>query len=201
GQVVLFPDAFLPLHIFEPRYRAMLKHCMETHRAFAVAHVPDPADLDQYENPKIALVAGVGVVVEHESMPDGRSNILVRGKGRFVLQELPFVGPFRRARATKADEESVAISDSDRTTLLSAASGFMREIKKRDHTFDFILPKNGATGEWTDLCAHYLLVRAEAKQQVLEERNPRTRLNIVVRELAIQTGAMQDEPKGGTLLN
>lgn len=69
GQVVLFPDAFLPLHIFEPRYRAMLKHCMETHRAFAVAHVPDPADLDQYENSKIALVAGVGVVVEHESMP------------------------------------------------------------------------------------------------------------------------------------
>ena len=43
-QVVLFPHAMLPLHVFEPRYRTMLAHCLATHRIMAVALVTVPLD-------------------------------------------------------------------------------------------------------------------------------------------------------------
>ena len=56
--VVLFPRALLPLHIFEPRYRAMVEHCMKTHRAMAIAFIPDPNDKDANGEPRFASIAG-----------------------------------------------------------------------------------------------------------------------------------------------
>ncbi|MGH7284137.1 MAG: LON peptidase substrate-binding domain-containing protein, partial [Polyangiaceae bacterium] len=39
GEVVLFPNVLLPLHVFEPRYRKMLKDCLASHGAIAIVHV------------------------------------------------------------------------------------------------------------------------------------------------------------------
>jgi Lon protease-like protein len=200
GQLVLFPNAFVPLHIFEPRYRAMVKHCMETHRAFAIAHVPDPSDVDAFDNPKLSAIAGVGVIVAHEEHADGRANILVRGKARVLLTELPFAAPFRRATATLLPDEGPHLTELDRTTLVSVSNSFVNELRKRDPEFRFNLPKEGSTKEWADICAHYLLIRSDVKQAVLEEGNIHRQLDIVVRELAKQTSAMQGE-KTATSMN
>ena len=50
-EVAFFPQALLPLHIFEPRYRAMLKDVLATHRLFAVAGLNTHADTQQFEPP------------------------------------------------------------------------------------------------------------------------------------------------------
>ena len=73
----------------------MLADALATHRCIAMALVVDGAR----EPPPIAQVAGLGVIVEHETLPDGRSNIVLQGRARVVLDELPFVAPYRRARA------------------------------------------------------------------------------------------------------
>jgi uncharacterized protein len=94
-RVVLFPEAALPLHVFEPRYRKMIADCLATHGALAVAPIVDGED--EHGRPAIARIAGGGLVVEHQPLPDGRSNIVVLGQARLRLEELePEVGiPYR----------------------------------------------------------------------------------------------------------
>jgi Lon protease-like protein len=196
AQVVFFPRATLPLHVFEPRYRAMLQHCLETHGALAVVQVVDPSDLDEHGNPRIADVAGAGVIVEHQKLPDGRSNILLRGEARVRLEELPFVPPFRRARAVRLEDEPTSVPLADATALVAAATAFVSEVKKHDSSFSFRIPPNLQPGEIADLCAHHLLVSPPSRQRLLEELDPAARVRRVLEELALQHGAMVNERRG-----
>ena len=102
-QVVLFPEAMLPLHVFEPRYRAMLKDCLATHGALVIAQIINGED--EHGRPRIASIAGGGIVVEHQALADGRSNIVVLGQARLELEELEpdESRPYRMARATILD--------------------------------------------------------------------------------------------------
>ena len=84
-QVVLFPEAVLPLHVFEPRYRTMLRDCLARHGALAVVQIV-PGE-DEHGRPRIAEVSGAGVIVEHQPLPDGRANIVVLGQARVRLEE------------------------------------------------------------------------------------------------------------------
>src|SRR4051812_40939223 len=79
--VVLFPEALLPLHIFEPRYRKMLSDCIAAGGALVIAQL-------DHRSGRIADVATVGVIVEHQPLADGRSNIVVAGAARVRLDEL-----------------------------------------------------------------------------------------------------------------
>lgn len=191
GQLVLFPETVVPLHIFEPRYRMMLLHCMQTHRALAIAHVPDPANIDAEGQPRVAEVAGVGIIVAHDPLPDGRSNILVRGHARVTLQELPFVAPFRRAHATLRTSEPWAPGAAERTLLVSVAMNFVQEVRRMKPEFDFSIPEDQSLEAAIDLCAHCLLFRAEAKQAALEERNVEARHRMLVETLVAQTHAIK----------
>lgn len=89
-EVVLFPGMLLPLHIFEPRYRALTRFCLENRREFGVV-------LDRRKE-----IVGVGctaeivkVVQEH---PDGRMDILAQGRARFAILELFEGDPYPEAR-------------------------------------------------------------------------------------------------------
>jgi ATP-dependent Lon protease len=198
-QAVLFPRALLPLHIFEPRYRTMLKDCLETHSAMVVALIPDPRDVDSNGNPRIAPVAGGGVIIEHQQLADGRSNILLHGLARLRLEELPFVPPYRRARGTILADLSTSVSTGDRTALVAAATAFAGEVHKRDPNFSLRLPPSLEAGAIADLCAHHLVIDAAARQRILEELDAAERVRLVIGELAIQHGALLKE--GGGLLH
>jgi ATP-dependent Lon protease len=192
-QVVLFPHAMLPLHVFEPRYRAMLRDCMGTHRAMAVALIVDPHDKDEHGNPRIARMAGIGFVVEHQALQDGRSNILVRGRGRVVLEEAPFVPPYRRARATLVADVPGTIPAEDRTVLLATANAFTNDLRQRDPSFSFRLPQDLEPAILADLCAHHLIIEATVRQRILEELDPRERVRMVTTDLALQHSLLQRE--------
>jgi Lon protease-like protein len=94
--VVFFPGTLLPLHIFEPRYRAMIRHVMETDQRMAVALLR-PGFEPTYEGaPAVHPVMCMGEVVTMQELPDGRSNVLLRGLARVkVLKELTTPHAFR----------------------------------------------------------------------------------------------------------
>ena len=186
GQVALFPNALLPLHIFEPRYQAMLRDCLATHGAMAIAHVEDPADVDELGNPKISAIAGAGYIVEHESLAGGRMNIVLRGVARVTLEELPFVSPYRRARAIVVPEPKSAVATSDRTALLGAATAFAAAVRKHDASFSFQVPVDLDDAALADACAHHLLVDPAARQIVLERLDVGDRVRVVTSELVLQ---------------
>jgi Lon protease-like protein len=197
-QVVLFPRALLPLHIFEPRYRAMLTDVVETHGALAIVLTSPSGEVDAHGHPKIASIAGAGIVVEHQTMPDGRSNILLHGTARVRIEELPFVPPYRRAKATILEDLLTEVTVDDRAALVAAATAFSTEVHKRDPNFSFRLPPNVETTTLADLCAHHLVVDAQVRQSLLEERDVSVRVQTVIRALADQHHSLMKD-SGGVL--
>jgi ATP-dependent Lon protease len=198
-QAILFPRAMMPLHIFEPRYRAMLAHCLETHRVMVVARIANLTDVDAEGQPRFAPVAGLGGIFEHRPLADGRSNILLHGLARVALEEIPSRDPFRRARATVLPDVASPISGANRTALVNAATTFAGELQ-RHAEFSFALPENAEPDVIADLCAHHLLFDPDARQAVLEERDVAARVRRVTAELVLQQRALQrrdtEGPKG-----
>jgi len=189
-QVVLFPEAVLPLHVFEPRYRTMLRDCLATHGALVIAHIVGGED--EHGRPRIAPIAGGGVVIEDQTLPDGRSNIVVLGKARLRLEELePDASrPYRMARATVLEDLDARVPEHDRVALVAAATMFASEVKKHDPHFSFRMPATIDAAHIADLCAFQLVVDARTRQAILDELDPRVRVSLVLNQLALQHGAM-----------
>jgi len=83
--VILFPQAMLPLYIFEPRYRRMLADSLESHRLIAVA-MQKPGRVRECP----AAVAGLGLVRASVRKRDGTSNLVLLGVARVELaQRIP----------------------------------------------------------------------------------------------------------------
>lgn len=190
---MLFPGAVLPLHVFEPRYRAMIRDAIETHSALAVVLVNDPKDVDERGHPALAAVAGAGVIVDHAELPGGRYDILVRGRARVRLTELPFVPPYRRASAEVLASEPVDVPTSEVSALVSSARSFAAIVRERDRRFDFRFPKDGTPGLLADLCAQHLVLDARERQAILETLDPAERVRRVTKVLSLQRLALAPE--------
>ncbi|MCG3163377.1 MAG: Lon protease [Acidobacteria bacterium] len=88
--VVQFPNAITPLHIFEPRYRKLLKDVMERDKTFGIIYRPSADEDDLRPESDMVPLGSVGCTVEvavAQELPDGRSNILCVGGTRFRLLE------------------------------------------------------------------------------------------------------------------
>jgi Lon protease-like protein len=79
---VLLPGTRMPLHIFEPRYRRMVRACLDADRMFGLIYRPE--ELSDGELPA-GHVGCRAYIDEVEPMADGRSNIIVSGRERFTL--------------------------------------------------------------------------------------------------------------------
>lgn len=105
SQTVLFPQAMMPLFIFEPRYREMLRNVLEQDRIFAVAALDEEKeDAEVLETPY--SIAGVGVVRACKQNPDGTSNLILQGLARVEFERIVCEEPYRRARIHQVLSES-----------------------------------------------------------------------------------------------
>jgi Lon protease-like protein len=91
--VTLFPQALLPLHIFEPRYRQMLQEVLHSHRFFIVAMRKPESRREMPFN-----VAGLGLVRVCVANTDGTSHLILQGVSRVALTKTVQVRPFRVCR-------------------------------------------------------------------------------------------------------
>ncbi|TGM48472.1 ATP-dependent Lon protease [Leptospira biflexa] len=101
--VFLFPGMFLPLHIFEPRYRMLLDFCLENGGEMGMA--PYPKAFLGKGLPPIPEVVGFGHIIQKESLPDGRSNIILEGLGTAEIVSLTSTEPFYIAQVSKREHE------------------------------------------------------------------------------------------------
>src|SRR5687768_15233316 len=94
--VVLFPDAYLPLHIFEDRYRAMTRQALGGTRLIGMIVLRETVAPEREGAPPIYATGCAGAIVHHEPLKDGRFNIVLQGIARFeVIRELSGAAPFR----------------------------------------------------------------------------------------------------------
>ena len=130
----LFPQAVLPLFIFEPRYRKMLAEALASHRFFVVARQRTGW---QHEEPETK--AGLGVIrvsVDHE---DGTSHLLLQGVARVRLQQLIRQKPYRVHRVEPFDGEPPD------TVVADALMARVRELVGELATLGVTLPSGLST--------------------------------------------------------
>ncbi|WP_225205994.1 LON peptidase substrate-binding domain-containing protein [Novosphingobium huizhouense] len=120
GGVLLFPGLQLPLHIFEPRYRAMVSDALARDRRIAMIQPQAPV-----EGAPLFRVGCVGKIVDVEALEDGRFNLVLEGLARFrLVRELDVTTPFRQVEGTLiTDPEGQVLSAIER-------AGFEREARR-----------------------------------------------------------------------
>ena len=102
--VVLFPNVFLPLHIFEARYRAMVADALAGDRVIGMALLQPGYQADYQGRPPVYPVGTAGVITHTEALPDGRFNIVLRGIEKFRILEEDASRPYRVARVEPLPE-------------------------------------------------------------------------------------------------
>jgi len=95
--VVFFPRTYLPLHIFEPRYRQMVIDASAGGQCIAMALLKEGWEEDYYGNPPVYSIGCIGRLVSVQPMADGRSNILLQGLERGEIRREFFERPYREA--------------------------------------------------------------------------------------------------------
>lgn len=186
-QVVLFPGAMMPLHIFEPRYRALVRGALAGDRQLVVAQIPEDHRRDAAGQPTIARVAGLGEIVHADALADGRFNILLEGKARVELEELPFKRPYRRAKARVLAEGDSAPPDPAIARALAHTASQMAAVIRACHPgFQFSVPEGASIGALADACAHHLVLDGAERQQLLEELDPARRVAACLAALMAQ---------------
>ena len=101
---ILFPGLQLPLHIFEPRYRALVGDALVRDRKIAMIQPQRPID-----GAPLYQVGCVGRIGEIEAMDDGRYNLILEGQSRFrVVRELDVTTAFRQVEAELIDDDEDA---------------------------------------------------------------------------------------------
>ena len=85
-EAVLFPGALMPLHIFEPRYRLLIRRCIERQRPFGIVLIRRGNEVGGGAEPYD--VGTEAKIVAESPLPDGRSYIVTRGERRFAVERL-----------------------------------------------------------------------------------------------------------------
>ncbi|HEX4567734.1 MAG TPA: LON peptidase substrate-binding domain-containing protein, partial [Vicinamibacterales bacterium] len=83
--VVLFPNVFLPLHIFEPRYRKMVDEALSGDRIIGMVLLRPGWEGDYEGRPPVYPIGCAGVITHAERLPDGHFNIVLRGMEKFRI--------------------------------------------------------------------------------------------------------------------
>lgn len=188
---VLFPGVFLPLHIFEARYREMVRDCLAGDRLIGITLLRPGWEHDAQGQPAIYPVGCVGLISHVEELTDGRYNIVLRGveKFRVVKEE----APAKAYRLASVDyvEEQMAAGDRDAVRrqrhqlerLLSAAGG------PPEHPF----PANLSDEEVINALAQYLDLEPIERQALLEQDGVARRCEALI-ELLEMKGLSGNHP-------
>jgi Lon protease-like protein len=124
-EVVLFPHAHLPLHIFESRYRRMIEDVVEQDqrdRLLAMGTQMPEANTETLGEPPVFNIVGLGRMVDFNKLPDGRYLVILQGIGRARLVEEVQSGKPYREFVMEWVEETIA-------SLASWRNGLATELK------------------------------------------------------------------------
>jgi hypothetical protein len=105
--VVLFPNVFLPLHIFEPRYRAMVADALSGDRIIGMVLLQPGWQANYLGRPPVYSIGCAGLITHADALEDGRYNIILRGLEKFRILGEADPTPtrlYRRARIEAIDE-------------------------------------------------------------------------------------------------
>jgi Lon protease-like protein len=192
---VLFPGAAAPLHIFEPRYRAMMEDALADDQLIAMALLLPGWESDYEGRPPVAPVVCVGRIATHVRLPDGRFNLLLAGLRRAAIRrEAPPERPFRVAQVELLEDRyspaGEAAREAIRGELTSVLARHLPGSAAGREQLEQMIGARLPLGTLLDVIAHASAWPVEFKQQLLEELDVDRRAALVLERLR----RVSDEP-------
>jgi Lon protease-like protein len=184
--VVLFPNVFLPLHIFERRYRELVADAIAGDRMIGMVLLRPGWEQDYEGRPPVYPIGCSGVITHVERLPDGRYNIVLRGLERFRIVGEDHSLSYRRG-IVESLVETPSTGD-DRAairrlrTKLEAILTNARDSKGADAT----IPSAMCDEDLVNALAQYLDLEPLEKQALLEHQCLRARAESLVELLEIK---------------
>lgn len=183
--VVLFPRAVLPLHIFEQRYKTMTADALGGQADIAMALLKPGWEKSYHARPAIEPVVCVGRIVSSEKLPDGKYNFLLQGRTRARILRETEGRPYRVADLQPLEEVPVMEIDlgEHRKRMVKVFNEGALSKTTLARQFRQMLEGVFPTRDIADLVAFNLLDDVEIKQSLLAEPDVRTRVARTVEEL------------------
>jgi Lon protease-like protein len=185
--VALFPNALLPLYIFEPRYRAMLTWSLEQQRMFCLAPMK-PGISEARTEDDFHHTVGLGLVRACVEREDGTSHLMLQGLARVrltgFLQDQPFrIAEMRELRPIPAEPLQ---GDLLMAKLFEVCATLRAKGPKASESLDKQLAQIEDPGVLADVIAANFLREPRHRQEVFEELRVGERLRLLIRYLTIE---------------
>lgn len=204
--IVLFPQAMMPLRIFEERYKTMLTDRLNEDRIFAIVGERENVTEEEEHLELPFGVATAGLIRVSKENPDGTSFVLLQGLSRVRIVSIPQEIPYRILEVepveTIIDESAVGLR-SKLTAQLERNQELGGEVNKE--MIDFLTPLDDDTA-FVDLAAYSLCKHTLRKQAMLEVQNLGKRAKMLLDDLTMENdrldlikqalGGKQDEDLG-----
>jgi Lon protease-like protein len=184
--VVLFPRAVLPLHIFEERYKTMTADALAGDGLIAMALLRPGWEKSYYGKAAIEPVVCVGRILTHEKLPDGKYNFLLQGRVRARIVREVGQRVYRQARleVLRAAPEALEIDlSNDRRRLVDLFTSDVFATTGLAGQFRQLLAGAIPTADVADLIAFSYFENVALKQSLLAEADVRRRVTRTVEEL------------------
>lgn len=191
--VVLFPRAVLPLHIFEERYKAMTADVLRGQRQLAMALLRPGWEKNYHGRPAIEPVVCVGTILTHEKLADGCYNFLLQGHTRATVVREHGQRDYRIAELEPLAETPVLeidLADERRRLAELFEDGGLLSIGLARRLRE-LLQSPLPTAHVADLIAFNLLEDVHLKQELLGDGDIRRRVNRVIDSLDLVRTTLQ----------
>jgi Lon protease-like protein len=200
--LVLFPHAAQPLHIFEPRYRQLMADALADDRLITMALLRPGWEDDYHQSPPLHPVVCIGRIVQDQHLPDGRYNLLLHGLCRAQLgQELKTDRLYRLARVQLMQDIPVpvpATEQSLRQMLAEAVTPFFSAHPPAREHLRRLLETPISLGNLCDIFAFALPLEIASKQELLEAAQVEARARLLLRRLAERAPPTEQVPESAS---
>ncbi len=182
---IFYPNTYLPLHIFEPRYKQMVAEALKGDHLIGMVIFRPGWEDDYYQSPEIVSVGCVGRIERAVSLDGGKYNIVLQGRHRFrIIREVPGK-TWRQAEVAFLEDINDKVLDKTKPVeqwhpLIPQYQEYLRLLpEKEDSQHHVELQRCKTLGDVADQIAYDFDMKVEQKQSYLEELDVLQRIRIV----------------------
>jgi Lon protease-like protein len=183
--VVLFPNVFLPLHIFEPRYRAMVADALASDRLIGMVLLRPGWEHEYEGRPPVYSIGSSGLITHVERLADGCYNLVLRGIERFRILEENHDLLYRRAVVEALGERQ--LNDVDRAAIARYRTQLEAMLASEVERAGARMPAAMSDQDLVNALAQYLNLEPLEKQALLERDCLASRAGSLVELLEMKT--------------
>ena len=191
--VVLFPNVFLPLHVFEDRYRDMVADALAEDRIIGMVLLRPGWEEDYEGRPAIYPVGCAGLITHAERLGDGRYNIVLQGLEKFRVLDEDGSRSYRLARVDGIEDVPANGDDRDEMRVARRRLEALLVPQPKGRGSDTRVPASMADEDLVNALAQYLELEPVEKQALLERNGLLARCRSLIELLEMKVIVAQNK--------